>query len=294
MTAGIGLALVATFLFATGNILEKRAVDAMDTFSLRRLKTSFIQIRRSPLWLLGALASVLGAFVQILAYHFVSIIIVQAMAITGVVIVVVVSRLHFHESFSSKESLGLVICIVAFFLTIISVRSGGTAPGKIATNSAVEVAIAATAVSVGLLVSNKHLRSTKQDFVYGASSGIMYGLVGLSSKGLSTVFGNRAKTSALLSIWSTPYLYLMVIAWGLGLILFQNGLQQGRVGVVGPLSGAVTAIYVTAVGTPLFGENLPHNMTALILRLVGLAGILVGSLLLTWHGNKNSPKTHNG
>lgn len=292
MATGIVLSLLAAFLFATGNILEKRAVDGMRSFSLRHLGRSLRQVQRSPLWLLGAFASVFGSIVQIFAFHFVSISIVQSVSVAGVVLIVVASRLHFRETLTSGELVGLFICIVAFVATLISISGGGTKPGIRATNTSAILAIVGTLLATGIILTSKRLRIRSRDFVYGTSAGLMYGIVGLSNKGLSTEFSHSSKSGIFASVIASPYIYLMIVAWGLALALFQIGLQRGRMGIIVPLAGAVTAIYVATVGTPLFGETLPNGTLALALRVIGFAGILLGSVLLTLGGNREVIADH--
>jgi len=288
MLIGVSLAFTAAFLYALGNVLEKRAVNDMHLFALRSLKQSIAQILRSIGWIVGALASVFGSIVQIFAYHFASISIVQSVGVAGVVIVVVASRLYFHEHLRPIEITGIGVCTVAFLLTMISIYGGGTRPGARAEYLPVIVTIAVTSFGVGLLMTFRSLRVRSGDFAYGISSGLMYGVVGLSSKGLSTVLRDHSASNVMAAIFATPYLYVMVIGWFFALLIFQAGLQVGRVGVIGPLSGAVTAIYVTAAGTPLFGENFPKSSIALVLRIIGLLGVLLGSGLLAVGGSQDS------
>lgn len=294
MVVGIGLSLFAAFSFAIGNVLEKRAVDGMHTFSLRNARIALKQIKQSPLWLIGAFASALGALVQIFAYHFVSISIVQSLSVAGIAFIVTVSRMHFREIFSRIELAGLIVCLVALASVMSSIQDGGTSPGKKATWLSVAIVFSTALAVVALLLANKRLRTTRHDFVLGTVSGILYGLVGVASKGISTTFANRGTSNIVLTILQTPYLYLMVACWALAIVLFQVGLQKGRVGMVAPLSGAMSAIFVVAVGTPLYGEHLPQHVVPLILRLVGLFGILLGSTLLATNVRENLDKSEPG
>lgn len=282
MAAGIGLSLVAAFLFASGNILEKRAVDTMPSFSLQRIMQSAILILRAPIWVMGAFVSVLGVLVQIFAYHFVSISIVQILSVVGVVLVLIVSRVHFHETLNSLEAAGLATCVIAFVFTMLSLTGGGTSPGKAAPLLTVGIVTAATVACVIALLTSLRLHTRHQDFVFGCTSGLMYGLVGLSSKGLSTVIAGSAGFDRLVGTLHSIYLVLMPLAWFVALLLFQVGLQRGRVGVIGPLSGAISAIFLVAVGTPIFGEHMPANGLAFFMRLTGFVGILLGSVMMSW------------
>ncbi len=281
MLIGVSLAFGAAVLFALGNILEKHAVNGMRAFALRNLRQSIGQVLRSTGWMAGAIASVVGSFVQVLAYRFAAISIVQSVGVAGVVIVVIVSKLHFREEIRRMELSGLWVCILAFLLTMISIHGGGTVPGERGAYLPVMIATVITAVFAALLMA---VRARSGDFAYGVASGLMYGIVGLSSKGLSTALKSHSVGNVVTSLVTSPYLYVMALSWLLALLIFQAGLQIGRVGVIGPLSGAVSAIYVTAVGTPLFGEHLPGSSFALVLRILGFAGVLLGSSMLAIGG----------
>ena len=80
----------------------------------------------------------------------------------------------------------------------------------------------------------------------------------------------------------SPYLYLFLGCWGLGLGVFQVGIQRCRVGVVASLNSVVASAFVVATGLVIFGEHLPADPTLRLLRLVGFAGILIGSGLVGW------------
>lgn len=281
MAIGIALSLFGAVLFAVGNIAEKRSVDRMEKFSIRQIVKSIRQLQKSWVWIFGALVSVLGAFVQLFAYHFVSISIVQSMSLAGVVLVVISSRIHFQETLGSREWVGLAVCAFAFLMTVLSFSGGGTSPGKGAPANLILITALATSSVAALLLGLSQLRHRSVDVVHGIAAGLFYGLVGVFGKELVARHDHGAIIKLALEMLSTPYLYLMFISWAIALAIFQSGLQRGRIGILAPLSGSLSSIYIVAVGTPVFGEVMPHKISFLILRFVGFGGILFGSVLLS-------------
>jgi hypothetical protein len=282
MVVGALLSLLAATCYAFGNILQKRGVDGLQKLSLGHLASAVRQLVSSLPWLTGVGISVLGIVVQILAFQRVSISVVQSVGVAGTVLLVIASRVHFRESFNAREAVGLAISIGALLMTALSLIGKTSNAGMHADYVTLTIAITATlVVGVALLVTASRL-PVNLDAVFGVTSGLFYGLVGLAAKGMSTLLDHRSLISGIGHIAGSPYPYVFLASWGLGIATFQAGIQRGRVGAIGPLSGAASAVYVVAVGTPVFVESLPSNVGSSVLRVAGFAGVLVGSLLLAW------------
>ena len=106
----------------------------------------------------------------------------------------------------------------------------------------------------------------------GIGTGLLYGVVSLSTKGLSGVLaGSHTVASLAAGLLSSPYLYLLAGCSAAALLLFQAALQSSRASILIPVSNVVSSLYFVIAGTWLFHEHLPASQGKLILRLAGIA-----------------------
>jgi len=284
MAVGIGLALFATICFASGNVIEKRAVDRLPQFSMGNLHGAVKALASSPWWVAGAIISVVGLGVQILAYSHIAISIVQSVGVAGVVLLVALARVSLHEILRHMEIAGLGVAVVSLVFVSLSLTPASDAAGVDAA-SGIAVAVAACSLVVVLaILATPRLRNDTSGFVFGCAAGLLYGLSGLGAKGLSTLISRHGVSGFLPYALRSPFLYLFFGCWAMALAVFQFGIQRCRVGVVGSLSTIVASAFVIAVGMPVFGEHLPTDPFLSLLRIVGLLGILLGSGLVGWGG----------
>jgi len=259
--------------------LQKFAVERLPQLSLHELAQTLRTLLGSLWWLSGAAISALGLIVQVLAFDHVTISVVQSIGVAGVVLLVVAGRLMFNEILRPAEVGALGLVVVSLVLIALSLASSGNTPGHRASTTLVLVASAATIATGCALLSNARLRRDHMGFVYGISSGLFYGLTGIASKAISTELHGPSLISEIGSVFSSAYPYLFAVGWILAVVSFQAGIQSSRVGVVGPLSGAISAAYTVGAGTPLFGEHLPTSASGVTFRVLGFVGIVLGSMV---------------
>ncbi|MGA8296538.1 MAG: DMT family transporter [Acidimicrobiales bacterium] len=279
MITGISLALGSGLLFASGNLAQKRGVDALRRFTFQRPISTLASLLRSRIWLLGAVLSVAGAGTQLAAYRFASIAVVQSISGFGIIILLVVPRSLFGERPTRHEFSGAILALIAFGLVVASVAGNGQVSGTHFVSARTEYAMiamtvfAASALSLGL--QKRHAGGA----LYGLSSGTLYGAMGIGLKGASNAFASSDVRSAAVHLLTGPIPYSVLVAWIFALLVFQIGIQRSRLSVVAPLSSVVTMVSVITVGTPLFGERWPSSTLYFSLRVVGVVTILIALAL---------------
>jgi multidrug transporter EmrE-like cation transporter len=280
MLLGIGLSLLSALVINAGNLFEKRAVDNLPGISARRSGHLVRTLLTSRLWLLGALASVGGLAMQVEAYSRAPISVVQSIFSAGLVLLIIGSRVYFHEPFRRIEMVGMAVVVLAILLVSVSLTGSGNGVGLHSSVKWVLIASAATVVVVALIqVGSRRLRGGYA-IVTGLSSGLLYGASSLGTKGASTIVAKDGLIAAIPPVMASPYPYVFIVLCGLGMLVFQVGLQRGRVGVIAPLNNVIASAYLVAVGTFVFREPFPSDPIFLALRLIGFAGILAGTILL--------------
>jgi hypothetical protein len=101
---GILLALVATTAYNVGLILEKRALGQMPALNLRRVLRVIGSLMTSRAWLAGFALMLTGLACQTIALTFEPVSVVQPVLASGVVLVLVLSRLVLRERLHGGET----------------------------------------------------------------------------------------------------------------------------------------------------------------------------------------------
>jgi multidrug transporter EmrE-like cation transporter len=280
MLIGSLFSLLAAVLFSAGNLIEKVAVGRMPPFSAKRVVRMARSLIGSRLWMIGFFVSLVGLAIQVLAFSRAPILVVQAIFGGGIVLLVVAARAFLHEPLHRTEGIGLAIAIPALILISVSLNGSADLVGTKGSALVVLAWSAATLGIAGLAYVGLHRRAVEMGFLYGLTSGLAYGVASLGTKGAATLVTRHGVVGSIPQILSSPYPYLFVVASSVGLFVFQSGLQRCRITVVGPVSSVASSVYVVVIGTFLFGERLPTDPSVLALRLIGFAGVLIGSCFL--------------
>jgi drug/metabolite transporter (DMT)-like permease len=101
---GILLALVATTAYNVGLILEKRALGQMAALDIRRVLRVIGSLMTSRAWLAGFALMLTGLACQTIALTVEPVSVVQPVLASGVVLVLVLSRLVLRERLHGGET----------------------------------------------------------------------------------------------------------------------------------------------------------------------------------------------
>ena len=271
---GILLALVATTAYNVGLIQEKRALGQMAALDIRRVLRVIASLMTSKAWLIGFALMLTGLACQTIALTFEPVSVVQPVLASGVVLVLVLSRLVLRERLKGGETWCVAAIAVAVVLLAMSATgakdSHYASPGWMAAVM-VPSAIAGLAFAVGAL--RKRRRGTTLAGVWaGVGTGLLYGVAALAIKALSGILvGHQTLAGIAIGVLSSPYLYVLGASLAVAMLLFQAALQAGRASIVVPVSNVTGSVYFIIAGTWLFHEHLPTSPGKLVLRLAGIA-----------------------
>lgn len=285
------LSVLSAVGLAAGNVLEKRAVDAMAALSARRAGRMLKALVTSRLWVGGFVVSLAGLALQVLAFALAPLAVVQSANGAGLVLVVVGSRLVFRERLAPREQAGLAAIVTGIVLVGASLGSSDLVGRAGSPGSVVVASAASLLVAAGVLALGTGRRRLDPGVAFGLASGLCYGVASLGSKGASTLVARDGVVASIPHLFASPYPYLFLVASLAGLFSFQTGLQRARIGVVAPVSGVVSSGFVVAVGMVLFSERLPSDVASSTLRLAGFAVVLVGTALLAAGGQPGAART---
>jgi drug/metabolite transporter (DMT)-like permease len=294
MTASAGLAVVVALLATTayhlGLVLEKRALRRLPPVDARHALRLLRVLLAAPAWLAGFALMLCGFGLQIVALTLAPVSVVQPVLGSGIVVLLVLSRLVLRERLGRVELacvLAMAAAIVAIALSAIG--SAGRVGHQASGAAIAAVAIPACLVALGLganalrpATAGKH-RQPSVGVSYAVSSGLLYGVATLAIKAMSgTLTAHRHDLAGLAgALAASAYPYMTVACSAAGLLIFQTGLQRCRVSIVGPVSNITGSVFFIVAGSWLFGERLPAEPAKLAMRLAGIAVAGVVVILLS-------------
>lgn len=279
MAAGVVFSVLASLAMNLGNLVEKRAVDALPRLSGRRAVQLFRTLLTSRLWMTGFVICLVGLGFQVLAFASAPIPVVQSIFNAGIVVLVVASRLHLKERLTGREVVGLGI-VIASVIAIATTLGRTAAVGTGGSGLTVAVAAIPTLIGVGIVLALIRSGMGATGFLFGVGAGLLYGIASLATKGASTYVVKEGVVRSLPLIFGSAYPYLFAGFSVLALMLYQTGIQRSRFAVVGAMSDVVASTYVVGIGTIVFAEALPQSTMGGVLRYAGFVGVLVGSVLV--------------
>jgi drug/metabolite transporter (DMT)-like permease len=290
---GIPLALVATSSYSVGLILEKRALDRMPEIDLRHVLRVIAGLLTTPAWLTGFALMLTGLACQTIVLTFEPVSVVQPVLASGVVIVLVLSRLVLRERLGGGEFWCVAAVAVSVVLLALSVTGTSGEAGHHA-NAGAMAAVAIPSAIVGLLIAAAPLRGRAgpaSAVCFGLGTGLLYGVAALATKALSGILVHQHGAAGIAGgLLSSPYLYLFGGCTVTAMLLYQAGLQACRASVLIPVSNITGSAYFMIAGTWLFHEHLPSSPVKLALRLTGIVATGLVLIVLSRRAPREAPQ----
>lgn len=281
---GVAAALLANVLYSTGFVLEKRALTAMPSVSVRKPARLLRQVVSSPLWIGGSLALAAGFGAQLAVYRTLPIAAAQGIFVSGLVLLLLLSSVLLGEQTSGRERYAVGAILAALLMVVLSLDEEADTVSHGAPVALV-LTVCLPSLAAGVLLYGSAERRAKHrhrlpttGVEYGVAVGLLYGVSSLAIKGVSSYLTTQELGSALLDLLASPYPYLLMFTGAFGLIMSQAALQRCRASLIVPVCTTVTALFTAVLGTLAFGEPLPDEPLRLALRIAGTA--LAVSVLL--------------
>ena len=284
------VALLATTAYHCGLILEKRALARLPAIDARHALRLLRVLLTAPAWLAGFGLMLCGFALQVVALTLAPVSVVQPVLGSGVVILLVLSRIVLRETLKRLE----LVCVLAMAAAIVVIALSATGAAGHVGHQANGLLLAAVALPAAAFAAGLGASAMRQEpsgrhrlpsigVSYAVASGLLYGVATLALKAMSGTLAQHGKADAslLLAVASSPYPYVTVGCSAIGMLIFQTGLQRCRVSIVGPVSNITGSVFFLVAGTWLFGERLPADPARLALRLAGIAVAAVVVVVLS-------------
>ncbi len=256
-------------LLGLTSVLQHSAAATVDTKHSMRPRL-LLELLHRPRWLAGNLAD-LGAFtLQFLALRRGSLLVVQALLVTGLVFALPLSARLNHRHLRAPEWVSVVALVggLAVFLTSANPTRGR--PGASGVGWA--IVIGGVAVVIGLIVRSAptqpgRTRATR----LGAACGMLFGLNAALAKATGHVVS--AGLVEGLTSWE-PYVF--VVCAGAGFLLAQSALQAGPLDASLPVLAVGDPLTAAMIGLFAFHEHVALRPTRIALDLASAAIMIAG------------------
>lgn len=272
----LGLGFAASILLASGLLMMKsRSAMLPRARAGKMLHSIFIWIR-DPVWSAGLGVQAIGYAVYIVALSDAPVSLVAVMMQAGIGLFVVFAVLFLHERASAREWAGIGGIAAATVMLALSLQ-GGAVQGHATTYALYTL----TAISIALAaMPHAFARLRRSGAATAIASGVAFGLGSIYTKALADSFIAQVGVAALVRLFGDPWLYFASAANIAGLILLQNSFLAARGIIAMPLSSAISNVVSIIGGMAAFGEALPADPTAALLRVGAFALTIACSGLL--------------
>jgi uncharacterized membrane protein len=288
LVAGILLAVCSAIFNNTGMVIEKLAIRRMPVLHARKSVEMLKTLFRAPLWFGGFLLLAAGLATQVFALTLAPISLVQAVSACGIVLLLVLSHFFLGDRLGRVEYIGMGCVFLALLLLGLSVDPRADhARANTSLSGLLLVGLPAICVSFVLFILAERVHGSSVDRarlrapLFGLASGLLYGVAALGVKAVSSIIERHGLASGLGSVLSSPALYVVGVASGLGFLVFQTALQRCVASILVPVNNVTGSAYFIVVGTILFHEQLPTSWLPLCFRIGSFVAIVAGLCALS-------------
>jgi len=270
------LAVFASTLLTVGLYFMKREAERLPSLGGGWRLAAWWAFFRNGWWLLGLLLQIAGYGLYFLSLRVAPLSIVHAALNGGIALFVLLAVFGLGEDPRPVEWFAVVVITVSLIILSLSLAS---APAVSAAEhgtllfSLVVLALAALAMAV----------DPQSDRTIGlsAASGLILGLAAVYAKGLANGIGLTPDAGL--------HLLLTIGANLVGFAMMQAAFQRGRGVVVMPLMAALSNLVPIIGGILVFGEALPSEEPAAVLRPLAFTLAIFGAALLAGFGEHAGP-----
>jgi multidrug transporter EmrE-like cation transporter len=267
---GLLLALVTSLMSVVGFFLKYRGAVAAPPVEWRRPWASTVALFRSPIYTIGCVVATTSWGFHVVALGLAPISLVQAVIAGGLVLVTVVADRVFGQEVTRREWIGVGLTAAGLaFLAATLEGTGNSAHGDY--GDAELLAFVGLVSVAGLAIA---ARGTSGPLL-AVSAGLLWAGSDVTIKALS------GKTSTLgAGVLVHPFALVILVLSLVGLLVSARSLQLGPAVAVIAVTSATANVLTIAAGPAVFGEPLPQEPLALLVR-VGAFALVVCAAALT-------------
>lgn len=276
VSAGVLAAAGAAIVYNLSVVVQKYEAQHSSAEGVRII----FALARKPIWLLGIALQMVGFGLHVFALTQAPVTIVQAIIGTGIVFVVLFSWAVLHEIPGRREIAGIATAVCGVVLLVLTIGEEAGIDGVSWAALVISVAVLGGVVAVAVGVSRSHGHM-------GRGTGVLAGLAA------GVAFGSSDTMNRLMGAWLAPNggrqpplamgitAAVLLFCYGfVGFITTQNALRVYRANRVVPSIQVPNMLVPVTMATILYGQPLPDGALATVVRLVSVALVVTGIVLL--------------
>lgn len=269
MIVYLSFAIVASLLMALGLLMMKTRAAHLPLASGANAIAAIVAWIRDPVWIGGLGVQTAGWAFYLIAVSGAPVSMVAVMGQGGIALFVIASVAILGERATGREWVGIGAIVAGMLMLTLSL-GGGETEGVFERGTLLIFTVLLVAMGLAPMAVARLNTSGAAAAIF---SGIAFGLGALFTKAMMLDFTTGAAAPLALRIVSNPYVYGMLAANIMGIVMLQNSFHSARAIIAMPLSGALSNIVPIAGGMIAFGERLPAGSMPAALR--------VGAFILT-------------
>jgi multidrug transporter EmrE-like cation transporter len=266
---GLLLALVTSLMSVVGFFLKHRGAVAAPPVEWRRPWASTVALFRSPIYTLGCVVATTSWGFHVAALGLAPISLVQSVIAGGLVLVTVVADRVFGQPVTRRDWIGVGLTAAGLaFLAATLEGTGNSAHGDY--GDAELLAFVGLVSIAGIAIAARGSSGP----VLAVSAGLLWAGSDVTIKALS------GKASALgAGVLVHPFALVILVLSLVGLLVSARSLQLGPPVAVIAVTSATANVLTIAAGPAVFGEPLPQEPLALLVRLGAFALVVCAAAL---------------
>jgi hypothetical protein len=267
---GLLLALVTSLMSVVGFFLKHRGAVAAPPVEWRRPWASTVALFRSPVYTIGCVVATTSWGFHVAALGLAPISLVQSVIAGGLVLVTVVADRVFGQAVTRRDWIGVALTAAGLaFLAATLEGTGSSAHGDY--GDAELLAFVGLVSLAGLAIAARGRTGP----ALAVSAGLLWAGSDVTIKALS------GKASALgLGVLIHPFAVVILVLSLIGLLVSARSLQLGPPVAVIAVTSATANVLTIAAGPAVFGEPLPQEPLALLVRVAAF-GLVVCAAAMT-------------
>jgi drug/metabolite transporter (DMT)-like permease len=281
----LSLAILASALMALGLLMMKTRSAHLPIAAGANLIGAIAAWLRDPMWIGGLGVQTVGWAFYIISVSRAPVSMVAVMGQGGIALFVVASVVVLGERASPREWAGIAAIVFGMLMLTLSLN-GGETEGALEPATLLIFTVLLTLAGLAPMAVARLNASGTAAAIF---SGVAFGLGSLFTKAMTLEFGGDTATLALRLV-SSPYVYAVIVANIVGIVMLQNSFHSARAIIAMPLSGALSNIVPIVGGIFVFGERLPAASTAAAMRVGAFVLTIAAGALLAGSREQASPE----
>ena len=300
------LTLVSGILSGIGHSIQRYSLDKLPELTPRAFYKHNIRlllaIFTTPIWLLGAILSVSGAFMRWQAFSMGDVSFLKPLTNINILIVIIVGVLFLGEIIRRFEWIGISSLLIGVFVLSFFAQERFLDTYNLFWYILSTLVCFALVILFTLIGSQLQRTAQEKELMFAISSGILYGIATIYLKAMTIeviqVLGYFSVLDPLsiIILVTRPSFWLYLTSSIVAYFLLQCAYSHRRVSIAFPVNNSLSTLVPIIIAALVFGDSLLILVGGVIffpisyLPIIGIIVILLGIFLLRrFQGQPSSP-----